>query len=192
MRSLLFPFTLAFVFLGTLISCNDSKEEETDNSDSVTTEKPKHPSIDLMHRKVDLDKQLETIIAKADLSGQTELKEAKAKAREADLNFMTVRNQHPKLQKLLKKASSWNGLQSFNNKAQNAKAAAMMNQINAEITKISATLPEIQAAKAAQEQARKGIHTTRRQLADKIPEAKAILEELNEITTKLAAERPKS
>lgn len=68
----------------------------------------------------------------------------------------------------------------------------MMQEINTEIFKISSTLPELQAARNAQAQARKAIHNTRRQLADKIPRAKAILEELSEIDTKLAAQRPQS
>ncbi|MDB4754630.1 hypothetical protein OAF84_05050 [Akkermansiaceae bacterium] len=68
----------------------------------------------------------------------------------------------------------------------------MMQEINTEIFKISSTLPELQSARNAQAQARKAIHNTRRQLADKIPRAKAILEELSEIDTKLAAQRPQS
>ena len=192
MRLFFISFALALVVLGTAISCKDTKEEEPDSSSSATQEKKAHPAIDLVRRKVGLEKQLESIIAKADLSGQTQIKEAEAKAREADQHFLTVRSQHPKLQKLLKKAAKLRGRYSPTNSAQNAKTTTMMLEINTEIFKISSTLPELQAARNAQAQARKAIHNTRRQLADKIPRAKAILEELSEIDTKLAAQRPQS
>ncbi|MDA8965070.1 hypothetical protein N9H09_02730 [bacterium] len=192
MRLFFISFALALVVLGTAISCKDTKEEGPDSSSSATQEKKAHPAIDLVRRKVGLEKQLESIIAKADLSGQTQIKEAEAKAREADQHFLTVRSQHPKLQKLLKKAARLRGRYSPTNSAQNAKTTTMMQEINTEIFKISSTLPELQAAKNAQAQARKAIHNTRRQLADKIPRAKAILEELSEIDTKLAAQRPQS
>ena len=192
MRLSFISFALALVVLGTMISCKNIKEEEPDSSSSATQGKKAHPAIDLVRRKVGLEKQLESIIAKADLSGQTQIKEAEAKAREADQHFLAVQNQHPQLQKLLKKAARLRGRYSPTNSAQNAKTTAMMQEINTEISKISSTLPELQAAKNAQAQARKAIHNTRRQLADKIPRAKAILEELSEIDTKLAAQRPQS
>ncbi|MBL6923203.1 MAG: hypothetical protein ISR39_13640 [Akkermansiaceae bacterium] len=192
MRLFFISFTLTLVVLGTMISCKDIKEEEPDSSSSATQGKKAHPAIDLVRRKVGLEKQLESIIAKADLSGQTQIKEAEAKAREADQHFLAVQNQHPQLQKLLKKAARLRGRYSPTNSAQNAKTTAMMQEINTEISKISSTLPELQAARNAQAQARKAIHNTRRQLADKIPRAKAILEELSEIDTKLAAQRPQS
>lgn len=192
MRLFFISFTLTLVVLGTMISCKDIKEEEPDSSSSATQGKKAHPAIDLVRRKVGLEKQLESIIAKADLSGQTQIKEAEAKAREADQHFLAVQNQHPQLQKLLKKAARLRGRYSPTNSAQNAKTTAMMQEINTEIFKISSTLPELQAARNAQAQARKAIHNTRRQLADKIPRAKAILEELSEIDTKLAAQRPQS
>jgi chromosome segregation ATPase len=192
MRLFFISFALALVVLGTMISCKDIKEEEPDSSSSATQGKKAHPAIDLVRRKVGLEKQLESIIAKADLSGQTQIKEAEAKAREADQHFLAVQNQHPQLQKLLKKAARLRGRYSPTNSAQNAKTTAMMQEINTEIFKISSTLPELQAARNAQAQARKAIHNTRRQLADKIPQAKAILEELSEIDTKLAAQRPQS
>ena len=141
-----------------------------------------------MRRKVGLEKQLESIIAKTDLSGQTQMKEAEAKAREADKHFLTVQRQHPKLQKLFKKASKVSGRYSHTDSTQTAKMAAMMQEINTEIYKISSTLPELQAARTEQVKAREAIHNTRRQLADKIPLAKEILEELSEIDTKLAAQ----
>ena len=192
MRLFFISFTLTLVVLGTMISCKDIKEEEPDSSSSATQAKKAHPAIELVRRKVGLEKQLESIIAKADLSGQTQIKEAEAKAREADQHFLAVQNQHPQLQKLLKKAARLRGRYSPTNSAQNAKTTAMMQEINTEISKISSTLPELQAARNAQAQARKAIHNTRRQLADKIPRAKAILEELSEIDTKLAAQRPQS
>lgn len=192
MRLFFISFTLTLVVLGTMISCKDIKEEEPDSSSSATQGKKAHPAIDLVRRKVGLEKQLESIIAKADLSGQTQIKEAEAKAREADQHFLAVQNQHPQLQKLLKKSARLRGRYSPTNSAQNAKTTAMMQEINTEISKISSTLPELQAARNAQAQARKAIHNTRRQLADKIPRAKAILEELSEIDTKLAAQRPQS
>lgn len=192
MRPFFISFTLTLVVLGTMISCKDIKEEEPDSSSSATQGKKAHPAIDLVRRKVGLEKQLESIIAKADLSGQTQIKEAEAKAREADQHFLAVQNQHPQLQKLLKKAARLRGRYSPTNSAQNAKTTAMMQEINTEISKISSTLPELQAARKAQAQARKAIHNTRRQLADKIPQAKVILEELSEIDTKLAAQRPQS
>ena len=192
MRLFFISFTLTLVVLGTMISCKDIKEEEPDSSSSATQAKKAHPAIELVRRKVGLEKQLESIIAKADLSGQTQIKEAEAKAREADQHFLAVQNQHPQLQKLLKKAARLRGRYSPTNSAQNAKTTAMMQEINTEIFKISSTLPELQAARNAQAQARKAIHKTRRQLADKIPQAKAILEELSEIDTKLAAQRPQS
>lgn len=192
MRLFFIPFTLTLVVLGTMISCKDIKEEEPDSPSSATQAKKSHPAIDLVRRKVGLEKQLESIIAKADLSGQTQIKEAKAKAREADQHFLAVQNQHPQLQKLLKKAARLRGRYSPTNSAQNAKTTAMMQEINTEISKISSTLPELQAARNAQAQARKAIHNTRRQLADKIPQAKVIMEELSEIDTKLAAQRPQS
>lgn len=192
MRPFFISFTLTLVVLGTMIGCKDIKEEEPDSSSSATQGKKAHPAIDLVRRKVGLEKQLESIIAKADLSGQTQIKEAEAKAREADQHFLAVQNQHPQLQKLLKKAARLRGRYSPTNSAQNAKTTAMMQEINTEIFKISSTLPELQAARNAQAQARKAIHNTRRQLADKIPRAKAILEELSEIDTKLAAQRPQS
>jgi|GEM_PF-4780644 len=192
MRIFFVPFALALVVLGTTISCKKTKEEEPHSSSSATQEKQAHPAIDLMRRKVGLEKQLESIIAKADLSGQTQMKEAEAKAREADQHFLTVQRQHPKLQKLFKKASKVSGRYSPTDSTQNAKIAAMMQEINTEIYKISSTLPELQAARTAQVKARKEIHSTRRQLADKIPLAKEILEELSEIDTKLAAQRPQS
>ncbi|MDG2323617.1 MAG: hypothetical protein P8M08_08865 [Akkermansiaceae bacterium] len=192
MRLFFISFALALIVLGTAISCKETKEEEPNSSSSATQEKKAHPAIDLVRRKVGLEKQLESIIAKADLSGQTQIKEAEAKAREADQHFFTVRSQHPKLQKLLKKAAKLRGRYSPTNSAQNAKTTTMMLEINTEIFKISSTLPELQAARNAQAQARKAIHNTRRQLADKIPRAKAILEELSEIDTKLAAQRPQS
>ena len=192
MRLFFISFTLTLVVLGTMISCKDIKEEEPDSSSSATQAKKAHPAIELVRRKVGLEKQLESIIAKADLSGQTQIKEAEAKAREADQHFLAVQNQHPQLQKLLKKAARLRGRYSPTNSAQNAKTTAMMQEINTEIFKISSTLPELQAARNAQAQARKAIHNTRRQLADKIPRAKAILEELSEIDTKLAAQRPQS
>lgn len=192
MRLFFFSFALTLVVLGTVISCKDTKEEGPGPSSSATQEKKAHPAIDLVRRKVGLEKQLESIIAKADLSGQTQIKEAEAKAREADQHFLTVRSQHPKLQKLLKKAARLRGRYSPTNSTQNAKTTAMMQEINTEIFKISSTLPELQAARNAQAQARKAIHNTRRQLADKIPQAKVILEELSEIDTKLAAQRPQS
>ncbi len=192
MRLSFISFALALVALGTMISCKNIKEEEPDSSSSATQGKKAHPAIDLVRRKVGLEKQLESIIAKADLSGQTQIKEAEAKAREADQHFLAVQNQHPQLQKLLKKAARLRGRYSPTNSAQNAKTTTMMLEINTEISKISSTLPELQAARNAQAQARKAIHNTRRQLADKIPRAKAILEELSEIDTKLAAQRPQS
>lgn len=192
MRLFFISFALTLVVLGTAISCKDTKEKEPDPSSSAAQEKKAHPAIDLVRRKVGLEKQLESIIAKADLSGQTQIKEAEAKAREADQHFLAVQSQHPKLQKLLKKAARLRGRYSPTNSAQNAKTTTMMLEINTEISKISSTLPELQAAKNAQAQARKAIHNTRRQLADKIPRAKAILEELSEIDTKLAAQRPQS
>ena len=192
MRLFFISFTLTLVVLGTMISCKDIKEEEPDSSSSATQGKKAHPAIDLVRRKVGLEKQLESIIAKADLSGQTQIKEAEAKAREADQHFLAVQSQHPKLQKLLKKAARLRGRYSPTNSAQNAKTTTMMQEINTEIFKISSTLPELQSARNAQAQARKAIHNTRRQLADKIPRAKAILEELSEIDTKLAAQRPQS
>lgn len=192
MRLSFISFALALVVLGTMISCKNIKEEEPDSSSSATQGKKAHPAIDLVRRKVGLEKQLESIIAKADLSGQTQIKEAEAKAREADQHFLAIQNQHPQLQKLLKKAARLRGRYSPTNSAQNAKMTTMMLEINTEISKISSTLPELQAARNAQAQARKAIHNTRRQLADKIPRAKAILEELSEIDTKLAAQRPQS
>ena len=192
MRLFFISFTLTLVALGTMISCKNIKEEEPDSSSSATQGKKAHPAIDLVRRKVGLEKQLESIIAKADLSGQTQIKEAEAKAREADQHFLAVQNQHPQLQKLLKKAARLRGRYSPTNSAQNAKTTAMMQEINTEISKISSTLPELQAARNAQAQARKAIHNTRRQLADKIPQAKVIIEELSEIDTKLAAQRPQS
>jgi len=192
MRLLFISFTLTLVVLGTMISCKDIKVEEPDSSSSATQAKKAHPAIELVRRKVGLEKQLESIIAKADLSGQTQIKEAEAKAREADQHFLAVQNQHPQLQKLLKKAARLRGRYSPTNSAQNAKTTAMMQEINTEIFKISSTLPELQAARNAQAQARKAIHNTRRQLADKIPQAKVILEKLSEIDTKLAAQRPQS
>ena len=192
MRPFFISFTLTLVVLGTMISCKDIKEEEPDSSSSATQGKKAHPAIDLVRRKVGLEKQLESIIAKADLSGQTQIKEAEAKAREADQHFLAVQNQHPQLQKLLKKAARLRGRYSPTNSAQNAKTTAMMQEINTEISKISSTLPELQAARNAQAQARKAIHETRRQLAHKIPQAKAILEELSEVDAKLAAQRPQS
>ena len=192
MRLFFISFTLTLVVLGTMISCKDIKEEEPDSSSSATQAKKAHPAIELVRRKGGLEKQLESIIAKADLSGQTQIKKAEAKAREADQHFLAVQNQHPQLQKLLKKAARLRGRYSPTNSAQNAKTTAMMQEINTEIFKISSTLPELQAARNAQAQARKAIHNTRRQLADKIPRAKAILEELSEIDTKLAAQRPQS
>lgn len=192
MRLSFISFALALVVLGTMISCKNIKEEEPDSSSSATQGKKAHPAIDLVRRKVGLEKQLESIIAKADLSGQTQIKEAEAKAREADQHFLAIQNQHPQLQKLLKKAARLRGRYSPTNSAQNAKTTTMMLEINTEISKISSTLPELQAARNAQAQARKAIHNTRRQLADKIPRAKAILEELSEIDTKLAAQRPQS
>ena len=192
MRLFFNSFALALVVLGTTISCKDTKEEEPDSSSSTTQGKKAHPAIDLVRRKVGLEKQLESIIAEADLSGQTQVKEAEAEAREADQHFLAVQSQHPKLQKLLKKSARLRGLYSPTNSAQNAKTTTMMLEINTEISKISSTLPELQAARNAQAQARKAIHNTRRQLADKIPQAKAILEELSEIDTKLAAQRPQS
>ncbi len=192
MRLSFISFALALVVLGTMISCKNIKEEEPDSTSSATQGKKAHPAIDLVRRKVGLEKQLESIIAKADLSGQTQIKEAEAKAREAGQHFLAVQNQHPQLQKLLKKAARLRGRYSPTNSAQNAKTTTMMLEINTEISKISSTLPELQAARNAQAQARKAIHNTRRQLADKIPQAKAILEELSEIDTKLAAQRPQS
>ena len=192
MRLFFISSTLTLVVLGTMISCKDIKEEELGSPSSATQAKKAHPAIDLVRRKVSLEKQLESIIAKADLSGQTQIKEAEAKAREADQHFLAVQNQHPQLQKLLKKAARLRGRYSPTNSTQNAKTTAMMQEINTEIFKISSTLPELQAARNAQAQARKAIHNTRRQLADKIPRAKAILEELSEIDTKLAAQRPQS
>ena len=192
MRLFVVSLALALVVLGTTISCKDTKEEEPDSSISTTQGKKAHPAIDLVRRKVGLEKQLESIIAKADLSGQTQVKEAEAKAQEADQHFLAVQSQHPKLQKLLKKAARLRGRYPPTNSAQNAKTTAVMQEINTEIFKISSTLPELQAARNAQAQARKAIHNTRRQLADKIPLAKAILEELSEIYTKLAAQRPQS
>lgn len=192
MRLFFVSFAVALVVLGSIISCKDIKEKEPDSSNSATQEKKAHPAIDLVKRKVGLEKQLESIIAKADLSGQTKIKEAEAKAREADQHFLAVQSQHPKLQKLLKKAGRLRGRYSPTNSAQNGKTTAMMQEINTEISKISSTLPELQAARNAQAQARKAIHKTRRQLADKIPQAKAILEELSEIDTKLAVQRPQS
>ncbi|HBE97351.1 MAG TPA: hypothetical protein DDW68_09290 [Verrucomicrobiales bacterium] len=192
MRIFFVPFALAFVVLGTTISCKKTKEKEPDSSSSATQEKQAHPAIDLMRRKVGLEKKLESIIAKADLSGQTQMKEAEAEAREADQHFLTIQRQHPKLQKLFKKATKVRGRYSPTDSTQNAKMAAMMQEINTEIYKISSTLPELQAARTAQAKARKAIHNTRRQLADKIPLAKEILEELSEIDTKLATQRPQS
>lgn len=192
MRLFFISSTLTLVVLGTMISCKDIKEEELGSPSSATQAKKAHPAIDLVRRKVGLEKQLESIIAKADLSGQTQIKEAEAKAREADQHFLAVQNQHPQLQKLLKKAARLRGRYSPTNSTQNAKTTAMMQEINTEIFKISSTLPELQAARNAQAQARKAIHNTRRQLADKIPQAKVILEELSEIDTKLAAQRPQS
>ena len=188
MRLLYIPFALALVVLGTTISCKQTKEQESDSLSSATQEKQAHPAIDLMRRKVGLEKQLESIIAKTDLSGQTQMKEAEAKAREADKHFLTVQRQHPKLQKLFKKASKVSGRYSHTDSTQTAKMATMMQEINTEIYKISSTLPELQAARTEQVKAREAIHNTRRQLADKIPLAKEILEELSEIDTKLAAQ----
>ena len=192
MKLFFISFALALVVLGTMNSCKDTKEEAPDSSSSATQGEKAHPAIDLVRRKVGLEKQLESIIAKADLSGQTQVKEAEAKAQEADQHFLAVQSQHPKLQKLLKKAARLRGRYPHTNSAQNAKTTAVMQEINTEIFKISSTLPELQAARNAQAQARKAIHNTRRQLADKIPRAKAILEELSEIYTKLAAQRPQS
>lgn len=192
MRLFFISFALTLVVLGTAISCKDTKEKEPDSSSSAAQEKKAHPAIDLVRRKVGLEKQLESIIAKADLSGQTQMKEAEAEARRADQHFLTVQRQHPKLRKLFKKATQLSGRYSPTGSAQNAKMAAMIQEINTEIYKISSTLPELQAARNAQAQARKAIHNTRRQLADKIPQAKVILEELSEIDTKLAAQRPQS
>lgn len=192
MRLFFISLALALGVLGTMISCKDIKEEEPDSSSSATQGKKAHPAIDLVRRKVGLEKQLESIIAKADLSGQTQIKEAEAKAQQADQHFLAVQNQHPQLQKLLKKAARLKGRYSPTNSAQNAKTTAMIQEINTEISKISSTLPELQAAKNAQAQARKAIHNTRRRLAYKIPRAKAILEELSEIDTKLAEQRPQS
>ena len=121
MRLFFISFTLTLVVLGTMISCKDIKEEEPDSSSSATQGKKAHPAIDLVRRKVGLEKQLDSIIAKADLSGQTQIKEAEAKAREADQHFLAVQNQHPQLQKLLKKAARLRGRYSPTNSAQNAK-----------------------------------------------------------------------
>ena len=131
MRIFFVPFALALVVLGTTLSCKKTKEEEPDSSSSATQEKQAHPAIDLMRRKVGLEKQLESIIAKADLSGQTQMKEAEAEAREADQHFLTIQRQHPKLQKLFKKATKVRGRYSPTDSTQNAKMAAMMQEINA-------------------------------------------------------------
>ncbi|MDA7882087.1 hypothetical protein N9A94_07250 [Akkermansiaceae bacterium] len=179
---------LALILLGAFISCSEKEEEP--EATVVEEVEPVHPTTNLIRRKIELEEKLKAIIANTDLSGHQELKEAQANAREADQHFMTVQRQHPKLQKLFKKAAGWDGRSSSNNPNQKAKIASMMRDINLQIAEISTTLPELQSAKAAQAAARLKIHTTRRELAGKIPAAKEILVELDDIVSQLEAQRP--
>lgn len=181
---------LSLLLIGAFFSCSEKEDKETEDTSAPDTTKSSHPAVGMIRKKIELENQLEAIISKANLSGSKELKEVEEAAKEADLHFYSVQRHHPKLQKLYKKAAGWQGRRSSNNPSQKAKAAAMMKEIHTEITKVSATLPEVQTARSAQVAARQNIHTKKRELARDLPEAKAILAELAEIDAQLVAQQP--
>ena len=179
MRPFFISFTLTLVVLGTMIGCKDIKEEEPDSSSSATQGKKAHPG----HRSGETKSRPRK--GNSNQSSPRPISAVKPKLRKPkprpgkliNISSPSKTNTHNS-RNFLKKAARLRGRYSPTNSAQNAKTTAMMQEINTEISKISSTLPELQAARKEQAQARKAIHNTRRQLADKIPQAKVILEEL--------------
>ena len=187
-----FPlFLLSLLLLAALVNCSEDKEK-TEDLDSTSTEDNERPNpyVALVREKIALQQQLESIIAKADVGTHQELQEVKDEAKEADRHFYTLQRQHPKLQKLYKKAAILQNRRSSGNTLPKADVAAAIMEINTEIAKVSATIPEIRTAKSSQAKARRAILDKKRELARDLPEAQAILSKLAEIDAQLVDPQP--
>lgn len=143
----------------------------------------------LLNEKRLLEKELEKIIAGAELDDNRELASLKEAIRQSESDFAELYRNHPRLQKLNYELSLWQKKASSRGvtkpSGQMNHAPAQIMKIRGEIRTVSKTLPEFTALEKKIAQLRKEAGQVRRTLATRTPEGKEILTRLEAIESEM-------
>ena len=168
-----------------------SEDSKTETEDSPAPPDPKVVAVEkanLLNQKFELQQQLDQLIASTSLDPDDSLTSLREATLQAQMDFLELRKNHPRLQKLNRELSLWKrNLLSARN-SEKSRAESKIMQIQGEIAEISRSLPELSSVEEAISRQSEEAEDLRRSLAEQSPEGqkivaqiKALEEELNSL-----------
>ncbi len=145
----------------------------------------------LLNKKHSLTKQLNRLVSTSKIDSSGEMKIVFEEKQQALIDLKTIRDTHPNLQKLNQDLKSWQGHQrsAILNKRESEITQARENilKITGKIHTLSKELPAIREAEDRIARSEKELANLRRSLAEKTPEGKALMDEIQKINEQIAA-----
>lgn len=170
-----------------LASCKSDKSGDGANDFETRISAEDHAN--LIHQKLELEKDLGLIIADHNSEGVAEIEATKDRLNEAYINLRKVQSEHPLLKPLTVKLSEWNFHLRRARKAgdiESEKAASSeILKINQQLEDLCKEQPEIIEARKQIDLVNEELYRVRREMARQIPEAKHLVEALDTIEKKL-------
>lgn len=175
----------------TLASCKKSEEPETtslsDRPDDVLLEPETLGK--LVTQKSTLERDLGKLISSADFPESEQMRDAMQRLSESYLRYQKLKAEHPALTAMNQRAEDLRQQsETLRDYPEQMKAfQAQIASVNGQLADLYQNTPEIKAAEEEIAAAEKNLITVRRDLAEKMPEAKHLAEALADIDGRLRA-----
>ncbi|YCM45349.1 hypothetical protein V2O64_04850 [Verrucomicrobiaceae bacterium 227] len=178
----------ALLALSLIISACKSDPAEEPKSDT----KPQISAEDhagLIRQKIELEKDLELIIAGPNSDNVTGIEAAKDRLNEAHMNLRKVRTDHPLLKKLTMELGDWNlrvkkARTEGKSDAEQAAVAETL-RIGQKLENLAKEQPEVIEAQKQVDEMTRELQSVRQDLAREIPEARELVDAIEAINKKL-------
>lgn len=191
-RFLLFLLPSLILLFG--CQSDEPEKEPPPAEEPVDKEEQKNQALEqarLLNEKYALQKELEKILAEADLDPDARLQEITDSIQAAREEFSELRKNHPQLQKLNKEISLWQqkllSATSSGNEGALNRARAKLQSLRGEISQLSKGLPELATLEEAIMRSQKEANEIRRDLAGQSPEGQELLDRLRDLEEKIEA-----
>jgi len=180
------PFALLALSL-LVVGCKSDKSEEPSRDTKPQISGEEHAQ--LIHQKLELEKDLGLLVADHHSDGIAEIEATKDRLNEAYLNLRKIQSEHPLLKPLTIELSDWNfrvkkARQERDTGSEQAATAEIL-RLNQKLEDLSKDQAEIMEARKQIDQLAEDLHKTRREIARTIPEAQHLVKSLDIIEKKL-------
>jgi chromosome segregation ATPase len=165
-------------------TADEPVEEESQEKRSVERAR-------LLNEKFALQRELESLVEKADFDPGERLQEITTTIDQARAEFEELRKNHPRLQKLNGEVSQWQrnltSATSTDNASAVERARAQLMTLRGEISQVTKSLPELAELEEAIARSQKEAAEIRRSLAEETPEGRELVKRLQALEEKIAA-----